>query len=87
MKDPYDLFLCPHCGKTFEEANITINQIDEGVVRLNVKGELDFDSNCVELTELKVTCPNCNTDLFPNVKIGGPYDPKIETWLRVHLAP
>jgi len=86
MTDPYELFLCPHCGKTFEETNIKISQIDEGVVRLDPKGELDFDSQDGELTEVKVTCPKCNTDLFLNDILQGPYDPKIETWLRAHVA-
>lgn len=87
MTDPYELFLCPYCGKAFEEAGIKISQIDEGVVRLDPKGELDFDSQDGELTEVKVTCPNCNIDLFPNDVLQGPYDPKIETWLRAHIAP
>ncbi|MGD6805823.1 MAG: hypothetical protein ACQCN4_02565 [Candidatus Bathyarchaeia archaeon] len=87
MTDLYEFFVCTHCGKTFEEANITICHTDEGVVRLDARGELDFDSQYGELTELKVTCPHCNNDLFPNEKLNGPYDPKIETWLRAHLAP
>ncbi len=74
---------CPNCNQDIDKVYFESVDTYEGMIYLDDRGNIEFDDDLKERVS-EATCPKCGAIITPS--LDGPYDPRVEKFLRCEKA-